>query len=269
MFAKILGKGMTRLHGNHAAYWEYQTRVAKEILFPQFAQWNIPIKDKRVLEIGMGNGGIIHAFADADANVAGVELDRQRVENNRQFFTKDFPIIFGDFCTEDILQEIGTGQWDLILVRDVLEHLLDKEVAMRNLKRLLAPGGAVFFDFPPWYFAFGGHQQAMQTFLRYVPFLHWLPRRQYSRFILWSEMDRPKVYQGLMETYDAQITLRQFHKLLKRHDMILDKHKLFMLNPSYRVKFGWPTIELKALGKLPLIPEVLATNIYALVKNAD
>ncbi len=268
MIKRLFGKGMKRLHGDHAAYWQYQTRVAHEILIPQLEAWGVSVEGKRVLEIGMGNGGIIHALAEAGANVTGVEIDAQRVANNRQFFSIEFPIIIGDFCTEEILQQIGEGDWDLILVRDVLEHLLDKETAMRNLRRLLAPGGAVFFDFPPWYFAYGGHQQAMQSFLRFVPFLHWLPRKTYSRFVYWSERDRPKVFKDLMDTYDARITLKQFDRLLERHEMTLAEHTLFLLNPSYHVKFGWPTIELGPLAHLPLLKEVLATNLYALVKKA-
>ncbi len=264
MFNKIKRPGMGRLHGNHKLYWEYQVRVTNEKLIPILREWNFDPQGKRILEIGSGDGGIIHTFAEMGATCTGLDLNEKRAEIGTQFATIEIPTIIGDFCTPEILAKLD-GNYDLILVRDVLEHLLDKETALTNINKLLAKDGHVFFDFPSWYMAFAGHQQAMNSFLRYIPFIHYLPRSFYARLVYWSEKERPQIFSDLMDTYDARITFNKFEKLVDDHGLLIEKSRMYLVNPSYEIKFGWPEIRLKGLEKLPFIREVLASNIYAWV----
>ena len=58
------------------------------------------------------------------------------------------------------VEELYTSrQFDLILLKDVIEHIPDQERVIPYLKEFLKPGGRVFFGFPPWYMPHGGHQQ--------------------------------------------------------------------------------------------------------------
>ena len=62
------------------------------------------------------------------------------------------------------LEEGDTGEgrpqagFDLIVLRDVLEHMPDGGAALRKAAALLAPGGIVFASFAPFWSPFGGHQ---------------------------------------------------------------------------------------------------------------
>jgi len=259
--------GMGKIHGNPAKYWEYQQRFAREKLIPLLGEWGIDLEGKRVLEIGSGYGGIIDAFAEAGADCLGVEINANRVQSGRQFATNDVPIIIGDFCKQEILQQIE-GKWDIILLPDALEHLLDKETAMRNLDKIVADDGCIFFDFGPWYMPFGGHQQVLKSFLRYIPFFHWLPRSIFERLIFWSERDRMEIFHDIMDIYDARITLRQFYKLLERHQFRIDKKQLYLICPSYEIKFGMREIKLGLFAHIPLLPEIATIKLYAIVKKS-
>ena len=50
---------------------------------------------------------------------------------------------------EDIYN-IEPAPFDLIILRDVIEHIHNQERFMGFLKRFIAPGGVVFFGFPAW-----------------------------------------------------------------------------------------------------------------------
>ena len=38
-------------------YWEYQYNLASEYYIPLLKRWNFDIKNKKILDIGCGNGG--------------------------------------------------------------------------------------------------------------------------------------------------------------------------------------------------------------------
>lgn len=50
----------------------------------------------------------------------------------------------------DVLPEIQGGSLDVTLCLSVLEHLWDPEAAIRELRRVTAPGGVVLLNVPSW-----------------------------------------------------------------------------------------------------------------------
>jgi SAM-dependent methyltransferase len=106
------------------------------------------------------------------------------------------------------------GQIDLIILKDTIEHIVDQARMMRALHSYLRPGGAVFFGFPPWLNPFGGHQQLADSWLRYVPWFHVLPRSAYHRILqLCGEPDARQ--KGLLEIHDTRLSIHKFEKLLR------------------------------------------------------
>uniref|UniRef100_UPI003FEF9222 class I SAM-dependent methyltransferase n=1 Tax=Alistipes shahii TaxID=328814 RepID=UPI003FEF9222 len=66
--------------------------------------------------------------------------------------------------------------YDLIILRDVIEHVEDQPRLMARLAELLAPDGVLFVAYPPWRMPFGGHQQmAVSRFAAHFHWLHLLP----------------------------------------------------------------------------------------------
>jgi hypothetical protein len=115
---------------------------------------------------------------------------------------------------------------------------------------------------------FGGHQQTLKGPLRMVPFLHYLPRGLYARLLRRVEPDRPGLVQDLLATYDARISLARFRRLVKRHGMVIERSRLYLLNPAYQLKFGWPALPLPLPRALEFLGEVFATSMYAWVRRA-
>jgi len=261
-------KGMKRLHGNAEAYWKYQKRYAEEVLLPLFQSWGWKTEGKKVLEIGCSEGGILEALQNAGCIVEGVEISEKRAKNAKELQTTDFPVSVADICSEEGIKELS-GDYDLIILRDVIEHLLEKDGAFRNIKKILNKNGRLFITFPPWFMPFGGHQQVLRNHFRFVPFLHLLPRNTYLNLIKSIEKDRPHLVRDLMDTYDARLTFRNFTKLLRRHAFILERKIFWMINPAYKIKFGLKERRMGKLAKIPLIREIFVTSVYAWIKHSE
>ncbi len=66
--------------------------------------------------------------------------------------------------------------FDLIILKDVIEHIHDQDAILSRLRNFLKPGGHIFFGFPPWQMPFGGHQQVLaHRLLSRTPYFHLLP----------------------------------------------------------------------------------------------
>ena len=64
---------------------------------------------------------------------------------------------------EDAFLSRFKNQFDVIILKDVIEHVPEQEKFVPYLKNFLKPGGQIFFGFPPWYMPFGGHQQVCKN----------------------------------------------------------------------------------------------------------
>lgn len=110
-------------------------------------EWHIPAaagfadaKGKRVLEIGCGLGTDGAQFALAGADYTGIDLTEAAIELARgRFQTFNLP---GTFSIGDAEQlEFPNDSFDLVYSHGVLHHTPDIAAAVREIHRVLRPGG--------------------------------------------------------------------------------------------------------------------------------
>lgn len=110
-------------------------------------EWHIPeaadfegASGKRVLEIGCGLGTDGAQFAKAGACYTGVDLTEAAVELARRRF--ELFGLEGDFRTADAENlDFADASFDLVYSHGVLHHTPDTERAVREIHRVLRPGG--------------------------------------------------------------------------------------------------------------------------------
>jgi len=105
----------------------------------------IPLAGRRALDVGCGYGGMLIVFAEQGAEAVGVEIseERARVGKKRlQDLGLEVDYRLDDICEPGIQQRLGT--FDVIVVQDVLEHVLDPGQTIRMLCSLLRPGGVIY-----------------------------------------------------------------------------------------------------------------------------
>jgi len=110
-------------------------------------EWHIPIaasfadaKNLRVLEVGCGLGTDGAQFAKAGADYTGIDLTRAAVDlAKRRFELFDLP---GSFRVSDAEHlEFADNSFDLVYSHGVLHHTPDTAGAVREIHRVLRPGG--------------------------------------------------------------------------------------------------------------------------------
>ncbi|MBN2828705.1 MAG: class I SAM-dependent methyltransferase, partial [Candidatus Cloacimonetes bacterium] len=123
--------------------------------------------------------------------------------------------------------------------------------------------------FPPWQNPFGGHQQMCDTKMKYIPWMHLLPKNLYQ-VILTLNGERLDRIEGLMEVVDTRLTIERFEYLAYQSSLeILDK-KFYLINPIYKYKFKLTPIEqLQFLAEIPYLRNFLTTTCYYLLKKSN
>jgi len=90
------------------------------------------------LDAGCGDGRYLAALAaELPARRAGVDLSERILETARQRVDADF--------RQASLEALpfGDAEFDVVLCSQVIEHVLDADAAVRELARVLRPGGAL------------------------------------------------------------------------------------------------------------------------------
>lgn len=253
------------MHGNPDAYREYEVRVGREVLIPLLRKWGWSPAGKRVLELGCAEAGLLEGFHEAGALVAGVDLSDARATDAKSRAPFPLTVYVADITKADLPERIG-GAWDLVIFRDVIEHLGDKVQTMQNIRALLAPMGKVFLETCPFFMPFGGHQQVLRSWMRGVPWLHVLPRSAYKHLLLTTLKQSPQLVDDLVEhTYDCGVTMRALNRLVRDTGFTIEREHLYLINPAYRIRFGLPTIRWPFGSRFPLLPEFAATSVSMLL----
>jgi SAM-dependent methyltransferase len=258
---------MFEFHADRKRYFDIQRENALKYVIP-FIEEKVPVKPgQRVLEIGCGEAGVLLAFLEKGCVGVGVELDSPRLVHAAEW-TKEYVdagkvrYIDKDIYKVDVEKELG-GKFDIIILKDVIEHIHDQAKLIAEMKRLLQPNGVIFFGFPPWQMPFGGHQQMCHgKWLSKLPWYHLLPRGLY-RYIL-KRNGEP--VDALLEIRDTRISIEKFERIAKKTGYKISLKRHYLFNPIYEYKFGWKAREqFPIIRNIPWLRNFVTTCVYYLI----
>jgi SAM-dependent methyltransferase len=258
---------MFDFHQDRKRYFQIQYENAVAHVLP-FIEHSFSIKSHmRVLEIGAGEGGVLRAFTERGCKAVGVELDPLRVEWACGFLWEEIGrgqlfYVEKDIYKTDLINELKGG-FDIILLKDVIEHIHDQPKLFRLLHTLLNPGGVIFFGFPPWQMPFGGHQQIAHSFLSRLPYIHLLPGPLYK--VLLQLNNEP--VDELMEIRQTRISIEKFESICYDTGYQILHQLHFLINPIYQWKFGYKVRkQFTWLSKIPWFRNYFTTCVYYLIQ---
>ena len=260
---------MHERHTNKERYFNEQTYTSEKYVIP-FLEDVIPItSETTILEIGCGEGGNLKPFLDIGCKrVVGIDLSKGKIEQAHIMFS-DHPNRDNiEFIHADIYEIDDLGEFDIILTRDVLEHIHGQEKFMEFAKKFLKPNGKFFLGFPPWLNPFGGHQQICESrILSKLPFFHIFPKSVYKLILkMFGESDAK--IEALLEIKETGITIDRFEKILKKTKYKTDKRFFYFINPNYEIKFKLkPREQLGLLSSIPFIRNFIITASYYIVST--
>ena len=259
---------MFDFHKDRVAYFHQQTINAEKYVIP-FIEATFPVRPgMRVLEVGSGEGGVLKAFTNRGCIGVGVELVAGKVDLATAMMADELAAGTVSFHQKDIYlvdvqQEFGDF-FDLIVLKDVIEHIHDQEKCLHLLKTFLKPGGAIYFGFPPWQMPFGGHQQiCTNKFLALMPYYHLLPRPLYAGLLRAFGQDPT----DLLEIKDTGISIERFERIVKRTGYQIANTRHYLINPIYEFKFKLkPREQFSVISHLPYLRDFVTTCSYYLIQ---
>ncbi len=95
----------------------------------------------RLLDIGFGAGTVLQAAARAGWTATGIEVSQTAVEYVRG-------LGFTVFCGELAEAKYPDGHFDVITASEVLEHVPEPDALLREMARVLRPGGLLWATTP-------------------------------------------------------------------------------------------------------------------------
>lgn len=220
-----------------------------------------------VFEVGTAEGGVLLPFMERGCTCLGVDLAPERIELAKGFLANELAVGKVELRCQNIYDAdflaTFSGKFDIIILKDVIEHVPEQEKFVPYLKNFLKPGGQIFFGFPPWYMPFGGHQQVCRKkWVSVLPWYHILPRPIYKG-ILKMAGEHENIINELMEIVDTQITIERFEKIVKQSGLKVMRKQHYLINPIYKYKFGLqPRKQFGLLSAIPFVRNFVTTCVY-------
>lgn len=259
---------MHERHLNREIYFEEQAYTTEKYVIPFIEEVKKIENGFQVLEIGCAEAGNLKPFLDRGCVCTGVDLSSKHIKNGYLFYSghprKDNLHLF----EQDIYQWETEAKFDVIIMKDVIEHIHDQDRFMAFVKRFLKADGAFFLGFPPWQNPFGGHQQmCTNKKLSLLPYFHLLPQKWYARVLkLGGEKDG--TINGLLEIKETGITIERFLRIIKKHSYRVKRMEYYFINPNYEVKFGLRPRK-QFFHFIPGFRNFITTACYFVIANED
>lgn len=259
---------MQKRHTDKRQYFEEQVYTTEKYVIP-FIERIIPVsKGMRVLEIGCGEAGNLKPFLDRECVCFGIDINETKIELGKQFYAGHPHKELLYLKTGNIYDEKNIEKYDIIFLRDVIEHIHHQESFLKFLHYFMHSNTMVFFAFPPWQNPFGGHQQICRSkLLSNLPFFHLLPKKAYI-FVLKIFGEQKERIDELIEIKETGLSIECFDKYLRQADLRIRQKEFYFINPNYEVKFGLkPRKTAKIFRSIPYVRDFVTTCIYTVVSK--
>ncbi|RLT44003.1 MAG: class I SAM-dependent methyltransferase [Chloroflexi bacterium] len=145
-----------------------------------------PLHDRRVLDLGCGLGEYVRAFARRGARALGTDIAVDRlIEARQRIVTTATRGVDGFMAAAGEALPFRDETFDLVVLNEVIEHVQDDRATLREVARVLRPGGTCVLYAPNRLFPFETHGIYWRG--RYIfgniPFVNWLPDTLRNRLV--------------------------------------------------------------------------------------
>ena len=239
----------------------------KKVFFNRFKKIysQLDFKGKDVLDFGCGCGALgLETILNKEAkSLVGLDLHTEWIKFAKQNLEVNYPQLQDKVsffnCGIDMLPE--NMKFDLIISKEVFEHVDDLGSAINSMKGRLRSGGMIISGFGPLYNSPLGHHK---RFTFKFPFAHIFFTEKYL-FKKLNGVKKDIEYKNLSDLGLNGLSFRKYKEiLLKDNDLEI---VAFKTNVSDR---RFINIFFILLSKIPFLSEYFTHNIYCiLLKNRD
>lgn len=242
-------------------YYE-QRNFTLSYLLPYFEQHIPHFSQLKILDVGCAEAGFIDVLNERGITAVGIELSASRVAIARKK-NPHLEIYTGDITDASVIEKVKK-KFDLIVLRDVIEHIENRNAAFKNLNRLLKKGGMLYITFPPKYSPFAGHQQNGKSILRLIPYLHLLPS-WLIRILGKFTGENPEFIENVINNFETGLTISKFERFCKKYNLQFTTHELYMIRPIFLTRFG---LRPRKSTDIPILRETISLSCECLLQSS-
>lgn len=256
------------LGDNDKYYWGYQYELGRMFIAPYLQAKGAFKPGMSVAEIGSAEGGVLHSLVAAGAKDAiGTDINVPRLETGRKI--SEMTHLDVTYYDHDIIFDEPAKEWvnkfDLVILRDVIEHLSDTYTAIANIQKVIKPGGHLFVTFPPYMSPYGGHQHTVAgNFFSRLPYIHLLKLDTFMNLI---SSGRQNDIEEARRLYDIRLTPEKFKNAAAKAQYEIVHEDYYLSRPVFKIKFGLPIVRLKALRQSKFVQNYIVTEAAYLLKK--
>ena len=261
---------MQERHKDRTLYFNEQGLTTAKYVIPYINSVKTVQANHRILEVGCGEGGNLTPFMDLACECFGIDLSTTQIDKAKDFLSAHPNHSKLTLIADDVyhLKTSETGTFDVIFLRDVIEHIPNQEKFLAFIKDFLKTDGVIFFGFPPWTMPFGGHQQICKSkYLSFLPYFHILPQFIYKGILRLFGESKATI-ESLIEIKDTGISTRRFKKAILKLNYSIDRETYFVINPNYETKFKLKQRLLWNVFKIPFISDFYTTAYYCVLSKS-
>ncbi|MQC17846.1 MAG: class I SAM-dependent methyltransferase [Chloroflexi bacterium] len=179
----------------------------------------VSFEGQRVLDLGCGLGEYVRAFARRGSQAVGSDVAMDRLAEARRRVADDTSgdtsgVTSGDtsgvrgfFGAAGEFLPLRDESMDVIVLNEVIEHVQDDQATMREISRVLRPGGTCMLYAPNRLYPFETHGIYLRG--RYIfgniPFVNWLPTFLRDRLVPHARAYRHGDWKRLIRGTDLRI----------------------------------------------------------------
>ena len=243
-----------------------QQWYGEKFLFDYIGEKNV--KGEKILEIGCAEAGLLKFYSRKGAICSGLELSDIRYKNAILLNQDNSIHLFqANICDPKSYEKELLGKYSTIVIRDVIEHIENKKMALANIYNILKPGGKLFMSFPPKYCAYSGHQQTVPKLLGKIPFLHLLPNVIYKLYLRLIGCPEKKITY-LIDTKKTRISIKEMDFLLQQIGYNIIKKSNWFIRPAYSFRFGLKPLK-NPFYWFPFLDELFCNGMLYLLEKEE
>jgi ubiquinone/menaquinone biosynthesis C-methylase UbiE len=203
---------------NHKELFRFQEREQKAkkiiaVLKDYFQQDLSYIKNLNLLDIGSSTGIMTHLLSKYFAVTIGIDIDEEAVKFSKEKFeNKNLHFYLQDAMKMDFTD----NSFDVVTCAHIYEHVPDSHRLMKEIYRVLKPGGICFFS--------AGNRFVFMEAHYKLPLLSVMPKFLAHKYI--------KIFKKAEFYYETHLTYWGLKKLVKEFE-IVDYTKRVIKEPAF------------------------------------